>query len=236
MPDGSGMRGGWIMRAEDIEGLTPLQIQEKFALPNTPKYVCDVELEAGTHLRVGEANPLEGWGAGGGTQYDLMGQRIGNFTNERVLEVPNTGEAANPRIALPGDVDYVGPINEGSWVLTPDGEGAHLIEKANIKGRSELGKYNTTETPRYYPYGSPESAGQAHIRLHEATRNQGIKLRGGNPELSDEELIEKYMKAYNSEELSGIRGELRTPDSSVVIAEDVTPSEAYKLLLEWGNH
>ena len=85
MPDGSGMRGGWIMRAEDIEGLTPLQIQEKFALPNTPKYVCDVELEAGTHLRVGEANPLEGWGAGGGTQYDLMGQRIGNFTNERAL-------------------------------------------------------------------------------------------------------------------------------------------------------
>ncbi|SFU76953.1 EndoU domain-containing protein [Butyrivibrio sp. INlla21] len=91
MPGGSGMRGGWIMRAEDIEGLTPLQIQEKFALPNTPKYICDVELEAGTHLRVGEANPLEGWGAGGGTQYDLMGQRVGNFTNERLLEVQSNG-------------------------------------------------------------------------------------------------------------------------------------------------
>ena len=62
------------------------EIQNKFALPNTPKYVCDVELEAGTHIREGEVNPLEGWGSGGGTQYDLIGQRIGNFKNERLLE------------------------------------------------------------------------------------------------------------------------------------------------------
>ena len=86
MPDGSGMYGSWIMKAEDIEGLTPLEIQNKFALPNTPKYVCDVELEVGTHIRVGEVNPLDGWGSGGGTQYDLIGQRIGNFINERLLE------------------------------------------------------------------------------------------------------------------------------------------------------
>ena len=86
MPDGSGMYGSWVMKAEDIEGLTPLEIQNKFALPNTPKYVCDVELEAGTHIREGEVNPLEGWGSGGGTQYDLIGQRIGNFKNERLLE------------------------------------------------------------------------------------------------------------------------------------------------------
>ena len=26
------------------------------------------------------------WGNGGGTQYDLIGQRIGNFKNERRLE------------------------------------------------------------------------------------------------------------------------------------------------------
>lgn len=86
MPDGSGMYGSWLMKADDIKGLTPLEIQDKFALPNTPKYMCDVELEAGTHIRVGEVNPLEGWGKGGGTQYDLIGQRIGNFKNERVLE------------------------------------------------------------------------------------------------------------------------------------------------------
>ncbi|WP_075679793.1 T7SS effector LXG polymorphic toxin [Roseburia sp. 831b] len=86
MPDGSGMYGSWVMKADDIKGLTPLEIQNKFALPNTPKYVCDVELEAGTHIRVGEVNPLDGWGNGGGTQYDLIGQRIGDFKNERLLE------------------------------------------------------------------------------------------------------------------------------------------------------
>ena len=95
MPDGSKMHGGWIMRPEDIEGLTPLQIQEKFALPSTPKYVCDVELEAGTHLRVGEVNPLEGWGKGGGTQYDLIGQRVGNFTNERLLVAEDIDDVIN---------------------------------------------------------------------------------------------------------------------------------------------
>lgn len=74
------------MNAKDIEGLTPKQIQDKFALPNTPKYVCDVELEKGIHIRVGEVNPLDGWGKGGGTQYDLIGQRVGDFINERPLE------------------------------------------------------------------------------------------------------------------------------------------------------
>ena len=55
MPDGSGMYGSWVMRAYDIEGLTPLEIQNKFALPNTPKYVCDVELEADVYKRQGNA-------------------------------------------------------------------------------------------------------------------------------------------------------------------------------------
>lgn len=87
MPGGSSMYGSWMMQADDIFGLTPLEIQDKFALPNTPKYVCDVELEAGTHIRVGEVNPIDGWGKGGGIQYDLIGQKIGVFKNERILEV-----------------------------------------------------------------------------------------------------------------------------------------------------
>lgn len=37
-------------------------------------------------IRVGEVNPLDGWGSGDGTQYDFIGQRIGNFKNERLLE------------------------------------------------------------------------------------------------------------------------------------------------------
>ena len=78
--------GGWLMRPEDIEGLSPEQIQDKFALPNTPKYITDVIIPKGTTIRVGTVNPIEGWGQGGGTQFDLMGQRIGIFTNERLLK------------------------------------------------------------------------------------------------------------------------------------------------------
>jgi hypothetical protein len=87
MPDGSGMYGSWVLKAEDIENLTPLEIQNEFALPNVPRYICDVEFESKTRMREGEANSIDGWGTGGGIQYDLIGQRTGVFKNERLLEV-----------------------------------------------------------------------------------------------------------------------------------------------------
>ncbi len=80
----SGMYGSWFMKADDIKGLTPSQIQEKFALPTPKKFVANVELDAGTRIRTGTVNPLFGF-EGGGQQFDLMGQRVGNFTNPRPL-------------------------------------------------------------------------------------------------------------------------------------------------------
>jgi hypothetical protein len=80
----SGQTGGWIMKAEDILGLSPKQIQAKFALPHTPTQVTDVVLEAGTKLRTGIVDPLFGQ-PGGGIQFDLMGQRVGQFINARPL-------------------------------------------------------------------------------------------------------------------------------------------------------
>ena len=86
IPEGSDMAGGWVMKAEDIQGLTAQQIQNKFALPSIPKYVCDVELEAGDTIRCGIAGAQEQFGgAGGGLQFDLMQQWIGDFTNKRLL-------------------------------------------------------------------------------------------------------------------------------------------------------
>ena len=81
-------KGGWVMKKEDIAGLTPAQIKDKFALPEIPKYITDVTIPGGTKVRVGEANEVSGWGKGGGTQIDLMGQRgIGEeFSNPRPLE------------------------------------------------------------------------------------------------------------------------------------------------------
>lgn len=78
-------RGGWMMKKEDIEGLTPEEMKDRFALPARPKYATDVILPKGTTIRGGIANSLADWGNGGGIQYDLMGKRAGKFVNERLL-------------------------------------------------------------------------------------------------------------------------------------------------------
>lgn len=74
----SKLQGGWLMKAEDIKGLTPAQIKDKFALPNLPEYVGEVTLPKGSNIRMGEVNPLFG-SNGGGIQFDLKGQYIGEF-------------------------------------------------------------------------------------------------------------------------------------------------------------
>ncbi len=81
----SGMYGSWVMKYDDVKGLKPEEIADKFALPQIPKYICDCTLPIGTQLRTGECNPLYGW-KGGGQQFDMMGMRIGVFDNER--EIP----------------------------------------------------------------------------------------------------------------------------------------------------
>lgn len=80
----SGKAGSWVMKYDDIKGLSPEEIADKFALPQVPKYICDAEFPAGTNMRTGECNPLYGWN-GGGVQFDLMGARVGEFTNEREI-------------------------------------------------------------------------------------------------------------------------------------------------------
>ncbi len=84
-PNGSLMHGGWVMLKEDVMGLSPEQIRDKYALPCIPKYICDVYLEAGDVVCIGIAKAIDGWGDGGGIQVDLLKQRIGEFVNERRL-------------------------------------------------------------------------------------------------------------------------------------------------------
>ncbi len=66
----------WMMRKEDIEGLTARQIKDKFALPELPKYVSDVHVPKGTRLFIGKVAQQKGWGKGGGIQYELKGDRL----------------------------------------------------------------------------------------------------------------------------------------------------------------
>jgi hypothetical protein len=76
----------WMMRADDIEGLTPAQIRDKFALPDLPTMVSEVHVPIGTKVRVGKVAPQPGWGQGGAMQYELL-ERIPEdcFKNTREL-------------------------------------------------------------------------------------------------------------------------------------------------------
>ncbi len=58
--------GRWLMSAEDIKGLTPKQIQQKFALPEVPTHIVDAEVPSNFRLRMGEAGPNAFAPTGGG--------------------------------------------------------------------------------------------------------------------------------------------------------------------------
>ncbi len=76
----------WMMREEDVAGLSPAQIKEKFALPDTPSFISQVNVPSGTKVRVGEVAPQDGWGKGGATQFELLTRLPENaFVNTRTL-------------------------------------------------------------------------------------------------------------------------------------------------------
>lgn len=49
------------------------------------------------------------------------------------------------------------------------------------------------------------------------------------------DLINAYKQAYLNSTLDGISGDLRTPISSVVVGENLTPAQAFEELLKWGG-
>ncbi len=73
----------WMMRPEEIQGLTPQQIKDKFALPSTPTHISEVKVPAGTKVRIGTAAPQDGWGKGGGTQYEMERVLDKQFYNDK---------------------------------------------------------------------------------------------------------------------------------------------------------
>lgn len=78
--------GAFLMRRSEIEGLTPRQIRDRFALPAVPLFHQEVVVPAGTRLRESTARPVAEWGPGGGRQFNLL-ERIdgGNFGELRPL-------------------------------------------------------------------------------------------------------------------------------------------------------
>mgnify|MGYP007007175268 CR=1 FL=1 len=73
-----------MMKAEDIDELTPQQIKDKFDLPEIPTHITDVTPHQRSKIRTGTVNNGNFGRNGGGTQFELRGN-IPNesFTNRR---------------------------------------------------------------------------------------------------------------------------------------------------------
>lgn len=70
----SGVRGQWMMRANDIKGLAPEQIKDKFSLMHVPDRIAEVKIYTNNNIRGGIAREIEEYNTtGGGIQFDLMG-------------------------------------------------------------------------------------------------------------------------------------------------------------------
>lgn len=65
------LSGRWIMRENDIRGMSAKQIKNKFALPTTPKYIAKVTVPANTQIRFGVVGKNYRH-SGGGKQYELF--------------------------------------------------------------------------------------------------------------------------------------------------------------------
>lgn len=67
--------GAWFMRTTDIQGLTPLQIQQKYALPTIPSHVVDIAVPPGFRMGVGIAAPNSyARSGGGGVQFQALSE------------------------------------------------------------------------------------------------------------------------------------------------------------------
>jgi len=71
----SGQVGSWVMRADDIAGLTREQIASKYSLPQPPDWVTDVTVPSGTRIQASVANNIllgKNAGGGGGVQFQIL--------------------------------------------------------------------------------------------------------------------------------------------------------------------
>ncbi|WP_144416380.1 hypothetical protein [Yersinia aleksiciae] len=68
--------GGFLVRADEIAGMTPIQIQKYLALPKIPTQIADVLVPAGTKMQVGKVAAQPQFDAlnAGGVQYQLLQQ------------------------------------------------------------------------------------------------------------------------------------------------------------------
>jgi len=62
----------WVMRAEDIKGLSPAQIKAKYNLPDIPTKVSEVKVPPGTDIRSEMIGKNKFGNSEGAVQYEII--------------------------------------------------------------------------------------------------------------------------------------------------------------------
>jgi len=81
------IKGDWLVKKAEIEGLTPAQIKDKLSLKYEPTHISDVKVGDGTKMRKGTASEVKEFGTNGGaTQYEILEGKNIEFSNTRRLK------------------------------------------------------------------------------------------------------------------------------------------------------
>lgn len=84
---GNDPRGPWVMRAAEVRGLTPQQIQNRFALPTVPTNITLVVVPANrVPLWTGIAGPIAQFGANGGGQQSFIMSNLQRYPDYSAVE------------------------------------------------------------------------------------------------------------------------------------------------------
>lgn len=67
--------GHWLLKPDDIKGLSPLQIKEKFNLPSVPSHVEVVQLPPNIRLNIGVVGPNKFGNNVGPLQFEILEER-----------------------------------------------------------------------------------------------------------------------------------------------------------------
>ncbi|MCQ9154964.1 RHS repeat-associated core domain-containing protein [Acidomonas methanolica] len=125
------------------------------------------------------------------------------------------------------------PLGLMPWRWNPDGMGHHLVwrNKANTAGLNLENLGTARDTPTYFP--EPYRPGD-HELLHRVQAPY-LGSRQGPWEGTSDELLQASGKGLSDAEVSNMRGSLKIPRTGEMLAQDVSPKDAYVKLMEWHN-
>ncbi len=134
-----------------------------------------------------------------------------------------------PQAYVFNPLEWVDPLGLMPWP-NPTKQGHHLIYKNKAKSMGWEHLASSSTTPTFF-FNEPYIAG-SHEAIHRAQRPYVGKVQGpwtGSPE----ELISASKAGLG--ELDWIKGNLKIPATGEILAENVTPLEAFDKLEEWHH-